>query len=309
MRQTCLRHLVQLARRDPRVVFIGSDITRRDLEAFADEFPERFFLEGVYEQHLVGMAAGLALDGKVVYLNTIASFLTGRSFEQVRLDLGLHRANVRLIGSGGGVVYAPLGPTHLANDDFALLRAVPNMTIVAPADAVEMQKLMDASLDWQGPIYIRLAKGGDPVVTAPETPFQIGLGVLLHQGRDVGFVTTGILTALALEARQQLADDHIDAGSLHLHTLKPLDQDALRAFADSHQALVVAEEHGPIGGLGSAVLECLAESGHLRRIPLVRLAFPDAFLDGYGSQRSLMDAAGLNPDGLAAASRRALAAV
>lgn len=307
MRKTCLLAMHELARMDDRVVFIGSDITKRDLEGFAGEFPERFFLEGVYEQHLVGMAAGLALDGKVVYLNTIAAFLTGRSFEQARLDLGLHQANVRLLGSGGGTVYAPLGPTHLANDDIALMRTIPGMTIVAPCDAVEMHKLMRASLTWQGPLYIRLAKGGDPIVTTPETPFAIGVGLPLKIGRDVGFVTTGIMTQMALDAVKALAGEGIDAGVLHLHTVKPLDTAALCAFADTHRALVVAEEHSAIGGLGSAVCDALCSAGHLRRVPLGRLAFPDAFLHGYGSQRALMDEANLNIAGLVDCARVTLA--
>ena len=127
--------------------------------------PERFFMEGVSEANIVGMAAGLALEGKIVYINTIATFLTRRCFEQIVLDLCLHNANVRLIGNGGGMVYAPLGPTHVAIDDIAILRAMPHMTILAPADADEMRRLMPQTLDVDGPIYIRLGKGGDPIVS------------------------------------------------------------------------------------------------------------------------------------------------
>jgi transketolase len=308
MRKACLLSIHALAKADPRVVFIGSDITKRDLEGMATEFPDRFFLEGVYEQHLVGMAAGLALSGKIVFLNTIASFLTGRCFEQVRIDLGLHRANVRLLGSGGGTVYAPLGPTHLANDDIALMRAIPNMGVVAPCDAIEMEKLMRASLDWDGPLYIRIAKGGDPIVTTPDTPFAIGQAVPLRTGRHVGFVTTGVTTQQALAAADLLAARGIEAGVLHLHTIKPLDTHALADFARAHGAIVVAEEHARIGGLGSAVADALIDSGTIRHVRIACKGFPDAFIDRYGSQRDLMTEAGLTAPALAQSAQSLLAA-
>src|SRR2546425_5843786 len=141
----------ELAKKDERIVFIGSDLGIGTLDNFRKEMPNRFFMEGVSEANIVGMAAGLALEGRIVYVNTIATFITRRCFEQVVLDLGLHNANVRLIGSGGGVVYAPLGPTHLAIDDIAIMRAIPNMTIVAPCDANEMGRLMPLTLDSHGP--------------------------------------------------------------------------------------------------------------------------------------------------------------
>ena len=174
MRQTSLRMVHELAKADPRVVFIGSDLGPDTLTGMRDEFPDRFFMEGISEQNVIGMAAGMALDGFIPYINTIATFLTRRSYEQVAIDLCLHDLPVRLIASGGGVVYAPLGPTHLAIEDIAIMRALPNMTVVAVADAEEMRCMMRVSLDWPHPIYIRLAKGGDPVVTSPEDGFTLG---------------------------------------------------------------------------------------------------------------------------------------
>src|SRR4051812_43796937 len=193
MRKTCLDAVYELAKSDPRVVFIGSDLGVGTLSSFKKEMPERFFMEGISEAHVVGMAAGLALEGHVVYINTIATFLTRRCFEQVALDLCLHNVPVRLIGSGGGLVYAPLGPTHEAIDDVAILRALPRMTIVAPADAEEMRRLMPLTLDWPGPMYIRLGKGGDPVVTDPSQPFAIGKIFPMRQGSDAVIVTTGVM--------------------------------------------------------------------------------------------------------------------
>ena len=158
-------------------------------------------MEGVAEQHVVGMAAGLAMEGFIPYVNTIATFLSRRCYEQIVLDLCLHRLPVRLIANGGGVVYAPLGPTHLATEDITILRCVPNMTIVAPCDAEEMARFMSVSLDWPDPIYIRLAKGGDEIVSRAENGFVIGKAIALREPGQVLFVTTGILAQRALAAR------------------------------------------------------------------------------------------------------------
>src|SRR5437870_247971 len=174
MRKTCLDQVYELAKKDERIFFIGSDLGFETLKEFKKEIPGRFFVEGVSEANLVSMSAGLAMEGKIVYANTIATFLSRRCFEQIVLDMAVHHTNVRLIANGGGVVYAPLGPTHLAIDDIAILRAVPNMTIVAPCDAEEMKRLMPLTVDYAGPIYIRLAKGGDPIVSSEKIPFVIG---------------------------------------------------------------------------------------------------------------------------------------
>src|SRR6185503_18910737 len=154
MRETCLDQVYHLAKTDPRIVFVGSDLGVGTLKKFKDEMPERFFMEGISEMHVVGMAAGLALEGSVVYVNTISTFLTRRCFEQVAVDVCLHNLDVRLIGNGGGLVYAPLGPTHLAIEDISIFRALPNMAIVAVADAEEMKRLMPQTVDHKGPMYI-----------------------------------------------------------------------------------------------------------------------------------------------------------
>ena len=306
MRKVCLKSMAKLAAMDERVVFIGSDITKRDLEDFSDHYPDRFFLEGVYEAHIVGMAAGMALCGKMPYINTIATFLTRRCYEQVLLDVGLHKLPVRLLGSGGGVVYAPLGPTHLANEDLAILRAIPNMSIVAPCDADEMGRLMPATLKWPGPMYIRFAKGGDKVVSRPDLPFEIGKAIRMTDGSDVLLVTTGIATQLALEAAAKLAGEGIGAAVLHMHTVKPLDAEQLIALAGRARAVVTAEEHTIIGGLGSAVAETLLEAGVAK--PFKRLGFPDVFTEELGSQNDIMGKYGISVDGLCATARRLLGA-
>ena len=198
MRQTCLNMIYELAKDDERILFIGSDLGVGTLDQFREEMPNRFFMEGVSEANLIGVAAGLALEGKIPYVNTISTFITRRCFEQVVLDLCLHNTKVRLIGNGGGLVYAPLGPTHEAIEDIAILRAIPNMTILAPADADEMRRLMPLTVDYPGPIYVRLAKGYDPIVTTETKSFEIGKGVIYRDGKDALILTTGITLNIAM---------------------------------------------------------------------------------------------------------------
>ena len=295
----------ELARRDPRVVYIGSDLGAGTLEAMKQELPERFFMEGVSEAHIIGMAAGLALEGYLPYVNTIATFLTRRCYEQIAVDLCLHGLPVRLIANGGGLVYAPLGPTHMAIDDFALMRALPRMTVVAPCDADEMRRFMAASLDWPDPIYIRLGKGGDPIVSRDQDGFVIGKAIALREPGAVTLISSGVMVGRALEAAERLAADGIACGVLNMHTLKPLDEDAVLAAARASGLLVTIEEHSRIGGLGSAVAELLCDAGERGR--LLRLALPDAFPEDYGSQDHLLEAAGLQPPQIADAVRDALA--
>ena len=307
MRERCLKTIFELARRDERVVFIGSDLGVGVLNEFKQAIPERFFMEGVSEQNLVGVAAGLAMEGRVVYLNTIATFLTRRCFEQVAVDLCLHNVNVRLIASGGGVVYAPLGPTHLAIEDIAICRALPNMTVVAPADEVEMIRFVHASLDHQGPIYVRVAKGHDPIVTTDTGPFVIGKAVPMRDGTDALLVTTGVGLQVCHAAADRLKAAGVSAAVLHFPTIKPFDTEALAAFTERVRAVVTVEEHTVIGGLGGAAAEFLAESDLLTGRRFKRVGIPDVFPAGYGSQDGMMRRYGISADNVAATVQELLA--
>lgn len=289
MRQTCLNMVYDLAKEDERIFFLGSDLGAGTLDQFKLEMPDRFFMEGVSEANIIGVAAGLALEGKIPYVNTIATFLTRRCYEQIALDLCLHNANVRLIANGSGFVYAPLGPTHEAIEDLAILRALPNMTIVAPADADEMRRFMPQSVDYPGPIYIRLAKGYDPIVTTDALPFLIGKAVPVREGSDTLLLSTGITLKVALEAADLLKEEGIKAAVLHLPTIKPLDVDAILDRASLVPVIVTAEEHTIIGGLGSAVAEVIAEANFDPAKRFKRIGIPDVFADEYGSQDSLME--------------------
>ena len=261
MRKRSLAMVYELAKRDRRVVFIGSDLSPGTLPELKRQCPERYFMEGIAEANIIGMAAGMAMEGLLPYVNTIATFITRRCYEQVAIDLCLHDLPVRLIGNGGGYVYAPLGPTHQAIEDIAIMRALPNMTVTAVCDADEIARLMDASLDWPHPIYIRLAKGGDPIISRAERGFAIGKAIDMIDGErdrsEVLLIATGVATTQALQAAKQLAAEGVRCRLLHLHTIKPLDHRAVLDAASATNLVVTVEEHSVIGGLGSAVTEAL----------------------------------------------------
>lgn len=307
MRQTCINMVYELAKLDERVVFIGSDLSPGLLKEMKAEFPDRYFMEGVSEQNLIGVAAGLAMDGYVPFVNTIATFITRRCYEQLALDACLHHLPIRLIGNGGGLVYAPLGPTHHAIEDISIMRALPNMTVTAACDAEEMKRLMLATLDWKSPVYIRLGKGGDEVVSKEEHGFALGKGILLKDSnahKPVLLVSTGIEAQRCLAAADQLEKEGIHCRVLHLHTVKPLDSEQLLTLAAQSSLVVTAEENTLIGGLGSAVVECFADNGLL--VPVKRIGIPDVFSKKYGGQDDLLSIYGLQGPQIAQSVRDAL---
>lgn len=296
MRKRSLDMVFELAKRDERVVFVGSDLSPGLLGEMRKAYPDRYYMEGIAEQSIIGMSAGLAMDGFIPYVNTIATFITRRCYEQVAVDLCLHDLPVRLIGNGGGYVYAPLGPTHEAIEDIAIMRALPNMAVTAVCDAEEMTRLMNATLGWPHPIYIRLGKGGEKVVSSPERGFALGKAIDMIDNckaeSDVLLIATGVATAQALEAAKSLASEAVKCRLLHVHTIKPIDRDLILEAAHRTGLVVTVEEHSLIGGLGSAVLETLADAG--QTLPRVkRLGIGDRFADHYGSQNKLMDVWGL----------------
>ena len=299
MRKTCLNNVFALAKRDERVVFIGSDLGAAVLDDMRQAIPDRFFMEGVAEQNVVGMAAGLAMEGFIPYVNTIATFLTRRCFEQVAIDLCLQNLPVRLIANGGGMVYAPLGPTHLAFEDIAIMTALPNMTVVAPTDADEMSRFMEKSLDWPGPIYIRLGKGGDPIVSKDSDGFEIGKAIVLREPGEIAIIACGVTVGRALKAAEILSGKGIECGVINMHTLKPLDHKMVLCVAGSVRTLVTLEEHTLQGGLGSMVCSLLTDSGVGPHPKVIRIGVPDEFPAGYGSQDTMMESFGLQPPQIA----------
>lgn len=289
MRKTVLDSLQNLAKKNNKIIFIGSDLGPNVMKDFKIKYPSRFFMEGAVEQHIISMACGMANEGFIPYVNTIATFLTRRCFEQISLDMGLQNTKIRLIANGGGLVYAPLGPTHLAIDDISIMRTVPNMTILVPADALEMSKLMKETVNYPGPIYIRVAKGGDPIVTKDlYKKFKIGKLFKIGQEDDVLIITTGILLNTALKIRDKLNFEGKKVGILHAPTVKPLDKKSLIRFTSNSRVIITMEEQSIVGGLGSAISEILLEKKLHKLKKFKRIGLPDIFPEGYGRQHNMM---------------------
>lgn len=257
--------LIELGRRSNDVVVCDADLsgsTRTGL--FAKEFPSRFFNFGVAEQNMMASAAGLASCGKVVFVSTFAMFAAGRAWDQVRNTICYSGLNVKIVATHAGITVGPDGASHQALEDIALLRSIPNMKIIVPCDAPETREAIFAAFETPGPFYIRLGRAKVETVTGKKD-FQVGRGYVLREGSDVAIIACGIMVQEALAAAEILKQEGVAARVINMHTLKPFDQDLLLEAARGTRGIVVCEEHSVIGGLGSAVAECLAES-HPARI-------------------------------------------
>ena len=290
MRKTCLDTVYEIAKKNKKVIFIGSDLGPGVLDKFKKEMPKRFFMEGVCEQGIIGMSAGLALDGFIPYVNTIATFITRRCYEQVIVDLCLHNLPVKLIGNGGGLVYAPLGPTHQAIEDISIMRSLPNMSIIAPCDALEMKALMKQTVNYKKPLYIRLAKGGDKIITKNEEKIKIGKGVIKIKPKDSLFISTGVMTQIAIAAATKINKEGKDkCGVLHLNTIKPLDKDILMKLIPKVRKIITVEENVLAGGFGSSILEFVSDYCPENLHKISRIGLPDKFINKYGTQDQLIN--------------------
>lgn len=282
-----------MAKEDSNVIYLGSDVGAGTLKEFQEEMPDQFFIEGIAEAYIIGLAAGLAMSGKKPYVNTIATFLTRRCYDQIAIDVCMGNHDVRLYANGGGLVYAPLGPTHLATDDIALMRALPNMTVIVPADADEMERAVRVSAQHKGPIYFRVARGGDPVVPQGEDKFEIGKAIVLREPKDILLIATGIMVHRALQVADKLKSEGIQAGVINIHTIKPLDIETLSHYLSSTPNVITLEEHSIIGGLGSAVAQLVAEGTRHPQGLFRMMGIPDCFPDKYGRQGNLLEYYGL----------------
>jgi len=282
MRKTFINNLIERARRDNRIHLIVADLGFSVVEDFAKEFPDRFLNAGISEQNAAGVAAGMALCGKIVYFFSIIPFVTMRCFEQVRVDLAYMNTNVRLVGVGAGYAYGPAGPTHHAIEDLAIMRALPNMVICAPGDCVELKGILEESYEHNGPMYIRLGKGGEGNIHNPDTLIKLGKGVPVTEGEDLILITTSTMLEQGTRLVKELAGRGIRAALYSFHTLKPLDVELLNSLIKRKIPIITIEEHNIIGGLGSAVAEVIAESGY--GIPFKRIGVPDIYTHSIGSQ-------------------------
>ncbi len=288
--------LLQLGRTNPQVVALDADLSKSTYSAkFAEAFPDRFFNLGVAEADLIGTAAGLAAAGKIPFASTFAVFATGRSYDQIRNSVAYSGLNVKIAGSHSGITVGEDGASHQALEDISLMRSLPGMTVIAPADAPEAFRATLAAADWQGPVYLRLGRPKIPEVLPAGTPFQIGRGILLKRGSDICLVSTGSMTAVTLRAVEILLSRKICPSLIHLSTIKPLDKEIIIEEAGQTGAVITLEEHSIIGGLGSAVAEVL---GEYQPTPLKRLGMEDCFGQS-GSPEALLAHYGLTPSRVA----------
>lgn len=298
MRTAFIETLCRLARHDERLWLLAGDLGFSVLEPFAQAFPHRFVNVGVAEQNMMGIAAGLALAGRVVFVYSIANFPTLRCLEQIRNDVCQHRANVKIVAVGGGLAYGTQGYTHFGLEDLAVMRALPFMTVLAPGDPVEARLATEAMAAHDGPCYLRLGKAGERPVHSTPPAFRLGQAILVRDGSEVTLVSTGAILGRVLQAAERLQSQGISSRVLSMPTVQPPDIDALRRAAAETALLAVVEEHHAVGGLGDAVARALAGQAH----PPIRFfsLHTESLLAGphVGSQEYLLDQAGLSPERL-----------
>lgn len=299
MRNAFLDTLFELAQQDERVVFITGDLGYRVVEKFMEQRPRQFLNAGVAEQNMTGLAAGMALSGKIVFTYSIGNFPTMRCLEQIRNDVCYHEANVKIVTVGGGFAYGPMGMTHHAIEDLAVMRAIPGLMVVAPGDPVETRAATRAITAHPGPCYLRLGKAGEPTVHTGPIDFQLGRAIRFREGRDLTLISTGGMLQTAAKAAERLASQGIQTRVLSMHTLKPLDEGAVLAAARETGCVATLEEHSVNGSLGSAVSELLAETWDVK-VPFKRIGMPPIFSPHIGSQEYMLQKHGLNEEAVAA---------
>lgn len=295
--------LVELGGLNPRVVVLDADLSKSTKTAdFAKHYPERFFNMGIAEQNMIGMAAGLAAAGKIPFASTFAMFATGRAFEQIRNSVAYPHLNVKIAASHAGITVGEDGGSHQTVEDIALMRSLPGLTVLVPADGPSTRAAVLAAAEIKGPVYLRLGRSGVPVLYDEPVPFTVGRANWLRRGEKAAIIACGIMVGMALEAAAQLAGEGMEVSVLDMHTIKPLDEAAVLEAARRCGALVVAEEHSIIGGLGSAVCEAVAGGCP---VPVRRVGLPDVFGES-GKPAELLAKYGLTVEGLVRAVKEVL---
>jgi transketolase len=297
LRAAFINNLLYTAREDESIFLLVGDVGYRLVEPFAEEFPKRFVNIGIAEQNMIGIAVGMALSGKTVFIYSIANFPTVRCIEQIRNDVCYHKTNVKIVTAGSGLIYGALGSTHHLTEDIALMRALPNMTIIAPGDPLEAGLATRAVALLPGPCYLRLGRTGDPAVYRTAPDFKIGQAIKMRDGQDITLITSGGILPNVCQAAENLAGQGIEARVLNMHTIKPIDKRAVLSAASDTGAIVTIEEHNVLGGLGSAVAELLAEDVH-SGTSFMRMGIPDEFCSQVGSQDYLRNVYSLSVGGI-----------
>jgi len=295
--------LAELGRANPNVVVLDADLSKSTkTNVFAKEFPERFFQMGIAEANMMGTAAGLATCGKIPFASTFAIFATGRAWEQVRLAIGYTGLNVKVAASHAGITVGEDGASHQTTEDIALMRVIPGMTVLVPADATETALMVKAAAAHSGPVYLRLGREPVPVVFDDSYQVQIGKAVPLREGDDVAILACGIMVGYSLTAADMLAERGVKARVVNVSTIKPLDAETIVRAAHECGCVVTAEEHSVIGGLGGAVAECLAERNP---VPMEMVGIRDRFGQS-GKPALLLEEYGLTPRHIMEAALRAM---
>ena len=286
MRNAFVRTISELMEKDERVFLLTADMGYFIFDAIRQRFPKRFVNVGIAEANMVGVACGLALSGKIPFAYTVASFITCRAFDQIKIDLCYQQANVKLVGAGVGMAYGTSGPTHQEIADISLMRSLPGMTILSPADAVDAAAITWAAYRHHGPLYMRLENQGEPMVNKERSGFKIGKGVVLREGRDATIIAVGSIINNALKAHVELAKEGVSVKVINMHSLKPVDRELILKSAQETGVILTLEEHTILGGLGSIVAEVLAEDA-LTKVKFKRLGMEDTFCLEYGTSSCL----------------------
>jgi len=292
MRNAFAAELTELASKDERIVMLSGDIGNRLFNDFKDMQPDRFFNCGAAEANMIGVAAGMALCGLRPVAYTITSFVTMRCLEQIRLDVAYQNLPVIIVGVGSGLSYASLNATHHSNEDIAALRMLPNMTVIAPGDALEVRAALRAAFKHDGPVYIRMGKKNEPVIHSDVPEFVIGKGIIIREGDDICLLNSGTLLPAAMEAADELQRQGLSSRVVSLHTVKPLDKELIAEAFARFKVVVTLEEHNMAGGLGGSVAEWLADQPP-QQARLLRIGTSDAFLYEAGEQEHARQVYGL----------------
>ncbi|AFS79078.1 transketolase, C-terminal subunit [Gottschalkia acidurici 9a] len=296
--------LKELGKTNKDVVVLDADLSgSTKTSVFAKEYPERFINVGIAEQNLIGTAAGLATAGKIPFASSFAMFATGRAFEIIRNSVAYPKLNVKVAATHAGLTVGEDGASHQALEDISVMRTIPNMVVICPADGVEAKNAVLAAAEYEGPVYIRLGRSKVPTVFNEENyKFELGKGIELSDGNDVTIIATGVMVSKALEAKEELLKQGVNARVINIHTIKPIDSEIIIKAAKETGAIVTAEEHNIIGGLGSAVAEVLVENSPA---PLERVGVKDTFGES-GSGDSLLEKYGLTKENIVESAKKAI---
>ncbi|MCK9265613.1 1-deoxy-D-xylulose-5-phosphate synthase [bacterium] len=287
MRQTFINTLMELSRENKEIFLLTGDLGFSVFEKFKEQFPRRFFDVGVAEQNMIGIASGLALSGKIAFAYSIIPFLTMRCFEQIRNDICYQSTNVKLVGVGAGFAYGSAGFTHYAIEDIGIMRMLPNMVVVSPADTLEMELTVRRSIEHNGPVYIRIGRARETIYSTKQN-FKLGIGITVKEGKDITIFSTGDILENVIKVAEKLTECNISSRVISMHTVKPIDKEIILKATKETRAIFTVEEHSVNGGLGSAVAEILSDYS-CRNVLFKRIGISEIFVKEVGDYKYLRE--------------------